>query len=177
MQLQVPFPPMNKCLPHPEIKMEERADDSAESSKHSTETVKPALDLEHDKVCTLKPRYLIPDSENQFQNVGTSDIDWTSLSQQLIRVLERAIFSRVKSAPEINPLSKQKVIKVQLNTSTASAESDSEKGSGVSVADIATADEAGCIGQGEMVVQGNARIAVLFSGGVDSVVLAALTDR
>ena len=84
--------------------------------------------------------------------VHPDEVNWYALAQQLIEVLQKAIKARVVRAPPIR----------ELNSVVAPS-----KASDVSTGVIGAA-------AGD---QGNARVAILFSGGVDSVVLAALTDR
>ena len=77
----------------------------------------------------------------------TQETDWNTLAQHLLSVLQQAIQSRVDRAPRVTHTISQDTVTV---------------GCGPNIGSI---------------VQGAARVAILFSGGVDSVVLAALTDR
>lgn len=79
----------------------------------------------------------------------TQETDWNMLAQHLLSVLQQAIQSRIDRAPRVTPT-------VSQDTVTVGCGPPLDAGS---------------------VVLGGARVALLFSGGVDSVVLAALTDR
>ena len=79
----------------------------------------------------------------------TPETDWNMLAQHLLSVLQQAIQSRIDRAPSVTPTVYQ---------------------------DTATVGCGPPLGAGSVVL-GGARVAILFSGGVDSVVLAALTDR
>jgi len=76
------------------------------------------------------------------------ETDWHTLAQHLLSVLQQAIHSRVVRAPRVG------------HDPTPSQDTMSD-----------------CSVAATSVVQGSARVALLFSGGVDSVVMAALTDR
>ena len=88
----------------------------------------------------------------------TQETDWNTLAQHLLSVLQQAIQSRVDRAPRVTH---------SVSQDTVTVGCDPPSGAGF----------VGCGPDIASVVQGAARVAILFSGGVDSVVLAALTDR
>ena len=94
-------------------------------------------------------------------------VDWSSLAKQLITVLEKAIHSRVVRAPFLP--SSTSLLQSQ---GASSVSFESRKIERTSSQEVSGADK------GDVnVTHGRARIAILFSGGVDSVLLAALVDR
>lgn len=88
----------------------------------------------------------------------TQETDWNTLAQHLLSVLQQAIQSRVDRAPRVTHTISQDTVTVGCGPPSG-------------------AGSVGCGPNIGSIVQGAARVAILFSGGVDSVVLAALTDR
>ena len=122
--------------------------------------------------------------------VSTCSVDWSALAKQLIAVLEKAICARVVRAPYL-PSSTQEA---SATTSSSSAslvrgcqksESESEfRALGMESRHNQNKEQPVCgeelvarKGDLDDIIHGRARIAILFSGGVDSMLLAALTDR
>ena len=93
----------------------------------------------------------------------TQETDWNTLAQHLLSVLQQAIQSRVDRAPRVTHTVSQDTVTVCCGPPSGAGSVGCGPPSG-------SPDTAS-------VVQGAARVAILFSGGVDSVVLAALTDR
>ena len=122
--------------------------------------------------------------------VSTHSVDWSALAKQLIAVLEKAIRARVVRAPYL-PSSTQET-SVTTSSSSASlvggcqrSESESEfRALGMESSHNQCKEQPVCgeelvarKGDSDDIIHGRARIAILFSGGVDSMLLAALTDR
>lgn len=121
---------------------------------------------------------------------STHSVEWSALAKQLIAVLEKAIRARVVRAPYL-PSSTQET-SVTTSSSSASlvrgcqkSESESEfRALGVESRHNQNKEQPVCgeelvarKGDSDDIIHGRARIAILFSGGVDSMLLAALTDR
>ena len=179
--LQVPFPCLNKQLPPPsctekcDLSTVPPVDGGPDSTKHDScddrtvhfsdgSTVEvlqdPTVPVVHTSECqgTLPVRGS-QDSVSSEKNavcvcsslvatMTAQETDWHTLAQHLLSVLQQAIHSRVVRAPRVG------------HDPTPSQDTMSD-----------------CSVAATSVVQGGARVALLFSGGVDSVVMAALTDR
>ena len=122
---------------------------------------------------------------------STHSIDWSALSKQLIAVLEKAIRARVVRAPYL-PSSTQEASATTSSSSTSLVrgcrKSESESESQVLGMEsrhsqneehqpVCREELVASKGDSDVIIRGRARIAILFSGGVDSMLLAALTDR
>ncbi len=126
---------------------------------------------------------------------GRGDVNWLKLAQEFILVLQGAILSRVNRAPRFRHDATSRTMDNDSSVEILSG-SRSEgklsaascmlggKGEGKEKVDMRSfspqspslAAEAVRENQRSL-SQGKARVGILFSGGVDSVVLAALTDR
>ena len=120
---------------------------------------------------------------------STHSVDWSALSKQLIAVLEKAIRARVVRAPYL-PSSTQEASATTSSSSTslvrACQKSESESESrvlGMEPRHSQSEEQPVCReelvarkGDSDVIIRGRARVAILFSGGVDSMLLAALTD-
>ena len=155
-RLQVPFPSLNKLLPMnvpvainatPVVVQE--TNHLVDTQTHSESCVSTDLVVERDvRISQLEA------------------IDWEDLAEKFLDVLEEAVSIRVHNAPllspsvtsEIEPLSKEMCSDMTLVRG-----------------DSGQVDTTGS--SGTRVVVGQAKVAVLYSGGVDSAVLAALVDR
>ena len=113
-------------------------------------------------------------------------VNWSTLAKQLNGVLEKAVHARVIRAPNLS--SSTHVQEASANTSSTSLgsgqKSESESVLGMECRHSQCEDQPACgeeliakKGDPDKIIRGRARIAILFSGGVDSMLLAALTDR
>ena len=186
-RLQVPFPCLNKQLPLPSCadrcelsavpsvtldgrpehgSCDDRAvqcsdggtvealQDPSARIVHSSECQGTASMHERGSQCSVPvsgEKNAVPVATSPVATTTAQETDWHTLAQHLLSVLQLAIHSRVVRAPRIR------------HDPTPSQATKSD----LSVAGVAIST----------VVQGRARVAILFSGGVDSVVMAALTDR
>ena len=98
--------------------------------------------------------------------IPTTTTTYHNYVSRLIDVLFNAVQCRVSRAPPVTQHSKQYYESSVVDGYVTSSDerSDSSKG----------ASGGGC---SSSVLHGSARVAILFSGGVDSAVLAALVDR
>jgi hypothetical protein len=119
--------------------------------------------------------------------VATHSVDWGALAKQLIAVLEKAICARVVRAPYL-PSSMQETSTTTSSSSTSlgrcqKSESESqipgmESRHGQREEQLVHKEElVAKKGDSDVIIRGRARIAILFSGGVDSMLLAAIADR
>ena len=193
--LQVPFPPLNKTLPLSPQEQQQQHMQHLESSPKSPvassdeaaiertklseiEThASPENTIEEEAVCSVSSTSegVVGggDPSPSLAPVSTLSVDWSALAKQLITVLEKAIRARVARAPHL-PSSTQQALATSSSSLGGCRKSDSEsqceeqpvrgKELGAKEGDLVT-------------IRGRARIAILFSGGVDSMLLAALTDR
>ena len=190
--LQVPFPKLNKQLP-----FTKNCDSNVVTSLHSETQVTSTQ-----CVASCEGRGTVQDPTLSFHGSGclvcmdekgsqqsasnekatlptaspliamatvTQETDWNSLAQHLLSVLQQAIQSRVDRAPRVTHTVSQDTVTVGCDPPSGAGSVGCDPPSG--------AGTVGCGPNTASVVQGAARVAILFSGGVDSVVLAALTDR
>lgn len=150
-QLQVSFPPLNKSLPQ-EPKAALSIQETTKSSVVQTPVSPEFGSFEGDG--------LRPICSKHAEEASIIDsVDWRRIAEDFLMVLEEAVSVRVHNAPD-----------------TASC------GSHFARQDISVMrSEVDCCGvlqvDGMELVRGKAKIGVLYSGGVDSAVLAALVDR
>ncbi len=102
-----------------------------------------------------------------FTDIASSGAD-SAIAQQLLAILQQAVETRVMRAPPLD-VGKESLESASTPRNHASTEVTAGASKSPPV-DISAA-------KGENVIQGRARVAILYSGGVDSAVLAALTDR
>ena len=113
--------------------------------------------------------YIVP---LDFASSGTgSDVEFHAVAQQLLAILHKAVETRVVRAPPVD-VSKKTLESASIPHKRESTEEENTVKQSTTGA-LATPPAA----TGGNVIEGNARVAVLYSGGVDSAVLAALTDR
>ena len=104
---------------------------------------------------------------------GTDSVaEFHAVAQQLLAILHRAVETRVMRAPPVDVSKKnfESASTPHNHESTEVTAGACKSSTPTPPADISAAN-------GGKVIQGRARVAVLYSGGVDSAVLAALTDR
>ena len=148
IHLQVPFPSLNKVTP---LEMTS-TDIPSTLIAHNTDaksihTTRGEMHLDFYSRENIKG-----DSASKETNIVCEfDIDWKCLAKKFLIILEEAVSVRIHNAPDLPAYKSHEV-----NISYA-YQMQYETGS--------------------QVVLGKAKIAILFSGGVDSVVLAALVDR
>ena len=216
LHLQVPFPPLNKCLPQQQqqqciqnLESSPKPASSSETATCPTERTKPS-EIESsassenaikegeeetiDSSCSISKGVVVRDDPSLsllLSPVSTHSVDWSALSKQLIAVLEKAIRSRVVRAPFL-PSSTQEA-SVTTSSSSTSLVRDCQKSESESESQVlgmesrhSQSEEHQPVcreelvarkGDSDVIIRGRARIAILFSGGVDSMLLAALTDR
>ena len=216
LHLQVPFPPLNKCLPQKQQQQciqnleslpkpatcsssvaatcptERTKPSEIESSASSENTVKEEETI--DSSSSISKGVVVGDDPSLsllLSSVSTHSVDWSALSMQLIAVLEKAIRSRVIRAPFL-PSSTQEASATTSSSSTSlvrgcqKSESESESqvlemesrhSQGKEHQPVCREELIARKGDSDVIVRRRARIAILFSGGVDSMLLAALTDR
>lgn len=147
-RLQVPFPSLNKALP---------SDDPSTCPPSTHKLEADLVDSSSDSAIrdiTCQPASLCND-----QQVG---IDWKHNAEKLLAVLLEAVNVRVKSAPSLPSC---QVHKPKFLQSACSSQPSV----------LLPCPALQCTSTEP--VYGCAKVGVLFSGGVDSVVLAALVDR
>lgn len=117
-------------------------------------------------------------------HLPTPTVDWRALAAQLISVLEKAVLSRAVRAPYMPSIAiettdaSSAISSITMATSGASTASQHLCETDIEAAPTGSEQKfAERQTEGTKVVYGKARIAILFSGGVDSMVLAALVDR
>ena len=175
-QLQVPFPPLNKLLPvQPRLQTTPtNRSESAVAVERTSNTVSKEGVHESCIEMSVNADEMEGDSMSFLESVVSTvspvsvstSIDWNTLAKQLIAVLEKAVHSRVVRAPHL-PSS-------TLETHGATGSVDFEE-RGSEAAQSGSQEESWK--KAMEFVRGKARVAVLFSGGVDSVLLAALVDK
>ena len=179
--LQVPFPPLNKTLPaldqidsvsldSDEIDIEKRTlSSNVPSTSGSTQdTALPRLDDQDEIATAMRGASL---SHHMLHTLRPA-VDWRALATQLITVLERAVHSRVDRAPYLPSVT----VETQGASSANLERCDTEVETATGAVKSHQSPVEGLVVKSK-VVYGKARIAILFSGGVDSMVLAALVDR
>ena len=179
--LQVPFPTLNKSLPvhqslpqhsspalgRSEATTGERTESDVYSKEDATTTCTSGSDSR--VVCKVEAGKVDERGGASLLDKFLNTFDWSSLAKQLITVLEKAVHSRVVRAPFLP--SHTSLLQSQ-GASSVSFEGRKTERTSSQEASGADADK------GDVnVIHGRARIAILFSGGVDSVLLAALVDR
>lgn len=166
--LQVSFPPLNRQLPqvsNPNTDTSNKEQLSAVPTGFPTAltgSLKPESEQQseaHGACVPAESHYL---TKVHHDALIRSSASATSIeAHQLLSVLQKAILTRVVRAPHVRTVdlpaetTDQVVVKLKQEGSSSSCTSGSH-----------------C-----WVTEGEAKVAILFSGGVDSVVLAALTDR
>ena len=191
LHLQVPFPPLNKTLPPQHVKHSPTGSSKeavVESTKPSVvETNTSPKDDVKDKTAgssggANKAVIVRGDPSPSRPPVSALSIDWGTLAKQLITVLEKAVHARVVRAPHL-PSSTQKTSVIssaslgdrQKTESTSVLGMESRHGQSMEPSVCGTKLDAK---KGDLnIMYGRVRIAILFSGGVDSMLLAVLTDR
>ena len=193
LHLQVPFPPLNKTLAPPPQQQHIQHLDSSPKPTSSSE----AATIERTKLSEIEtsspPENSVSTSTSEGVVVGddpsfslapvsTLSVDWSALAKRLIAVLEKAVRARVVRAPNL-PSSTQEASVISSTSLGSSQTSESESILGVESRHAQSEEQPVCGGElvvkkgDSKIIHGRARIAILFSGGVDSMLLAALTDR
>lgn len=190
--LQVPFPALNKLVPSnqqqvlptqskkteavEETQLPISSQDVCSSSQTITTTVDRTEEVksdEEDLKSSCDPLETVDVAATNRYSMSSSPSlspDWRALSRLLITELERAVHSRVVRAPYL-PSSSQTRSDGACLMDLSKSDSDPVK-----EVELATATDPMKTAVSAIIL-GKARIAILFSGGVDSVVLAALVDR
>ena len=174
--LQVPFPPFNKTVP-----VQPHLQTTPTSKSKTTVAVEGTLSdsdfVESETLCKsygeikldsdMVKGGISSSSVSPVSVVSVSGVDWNTLAKQLIAVLQKAVHSRIVRAPHL-----------------PSYRVEARDDSSVNVDHRRNEEEpTGCQNQALVLVpkaeyiHGRARVAVLFSGGVDSILLAALVDK
>lgn len=202
--LQVPFPALNRTLPPQQCLHSQPAVLTKKTvvEKNDSELSSQGSSVEHRTVCRSdldkapSQMGIVEDSTIQSSNeekqtevsmkgvLSLSEpvsIDvWSSLAKQLITILEKAVHSRIVRAPHVpssvTPLSCEEQppateVSLEHHRKTDLApglEDESE---------LSIPTKLDTHGKCSNFIRGRARIAILFSGGVDSMVLAALVDK
>lgn len=146
-QLQVPFPPLNKVLPSPS------AQGLAECA------VQELTVTEHPRTSLKSGNPHEPRTDSL--EILPETIDWKHSAERFLEILAGAVKVRVSNAPRLPSCQAHKSEPEACSQLRVLPDSTLQPGSAPST---------------DMVF-GKAKIGVLFSGGVDSVVLAALVDR
>ena len=203
LHLQVPFPPLNKTLPLPPQEQQQQHMQHLESSPKPPVASSDEAAIERTKLSEIETRASSEstveeeaissvsntsegvvgggDPSLSLSPVSTLSVDWSALAKQLIAVLEKAIHARVARAPHL-PSSTQQASATCSSSLGGCRKSESESRIlGMESRHAQCEEQAACgkeLGAKEGdTIHGRARIAILFSGGVDSMLLAALTDR
>lgn len=198
LHLQVPFPPLNKTLPPP---LQQQHIQHLESSPKPTSSSEAAT-IERTKLSEIEtsapPENIVEEeaiSSSTSEGVVVGDdpslslapvsalsVDWSTLAKQLIAVLEKAVHARVVRAPNL-PSSTREASVTSSTSLGSSQKSESDSILGTESRHTQSEEQPACeeklvakIGDSD-IIHGRARIAILFSGGIDSMLLAALTDR
>jgi hypothetical protein len=181
---QVFFPPLNKSV----------EEQSLLHSVHSPITNTSAATVQSEAAGTTRTETSLPEhtDEATTQNAGkvelltpshsaeTATTTYDDYVARLLDVLQSAVQCRVSRAPPVIPRQMVKHLhKTPVLHSTA------EGGNGIHVQNTSGIENKTCYAQRGLgdsascgsVMCGSARVAILFSGGVDSAVLAALADR
>ena len=188
VHLQVPFPPLNKTLPPHQQQPVQHLEPLASSSEvAAVERAKTSeVETSASPKNTVKEEAISSSSTREGVNVrdnpslkSSPSIDWSTLAKQLIAVLEKAIYARVVRAPNL-PSSTQEASVASSANFGNSWKSEPESIFGMESRHGQPMEQPVCREElvGDLnIIHGRARIAILFSGGVDSMLLAALTDR
>ena len=180
----MPFSPLNKTLPaldqidsvsldSNEVYIEKRTPFNNVPSKTGSiqDTALPRLD-DGDEIATAASAMRGASLSHHVSHTLRPAVDWRTLATQLITVLERAVHSRVDRAPYLPSVTVETRGASSANLERCGTEVDTVTGAVKSH----QSPVEGLVVKSK-VVYGRARIAILFSGGVDSMVLAALVDR
>lgn len=156
--LQVSFPPLNKALPS-DLSTNIQMVESKESTGSSMAEYKllPSGSQGPEESILSKDEASTTNSTEMSSITSSCDaVNWKSMAEKFCEVLEEAVSIRVLSSPDLQSCKSH---------SSGCVSSDS-----TSCATLQTYP-------GADFVHGIAKVGLLFSGGVDSVVLAALVDR
>ena len=177
VHLQVPFPPFNKTIPvQPNLLTTPTSKSKTavvvEGTRHTlSDSIETETLCKSSEEIKLDSNVVKGGNSSSFvspvSSVSVSSVDWNTLAKQLITVLEKAIHSRIVRAPYLPSC---RVVARDVNSIDLEHRSHEE-------------EVAGCQNQTLVLepkteyIHGRARIAILFSGGVDSMLLAAIVDR
>lgn len=192
--LQVPFPSLNKVLPSVNL---------ATSTHPSQETVELTV---VGSTNSPDPSVVLYDgSKQEVKSPPDTAVNWSIIAEEFLEVLAEAVSVRVKNAPSLpsckahysyKPVQSADNERVETATVTCATVNSLSIQSvsnveiqSASVVDVRSVDGESALHETTVmscptlqssnveIVCGQARIGLLFSGGVDSVVLAALVDR
>ncbi len=159
-ELQVPFPALNKLLPEASTSIQQEPIKSQPNSSSTTLSEQAIRDQ-----CTDADPNVSEGSRAETTLLTQAEIPAAASSaEQFLAALERAVSIRVRNASPLQSC--------QAHASMSSAPAAVSDGKAKSACCAALQP-----GISAQLVYGQAKIGLLFSGGVDSVVLAALVDR
>lgn len=185
---QVFFPPLNKSIDEKSF--------SHTAHSHSSDADTGTAAEQSEVTGTAKTETSLPEHTDEdtsqddekvellasSQSIETATTTYDDHVARLLDVLQSAVQCRVSRAPPVTQ--REVVTQTQLHR-TPALESVTVSKEGVDIQNKSGEENKLCCAQkaledgasGGTVMRGSARVAILFSGGVDSAVLAALADR
>ena len=185
----MPFLPLNKTLPSSQQQPVQHSELITSSSEAAVVERTNTSEVEISVVPKSTLKEAVGEGVNVRDNSSISlsvesspSTDWSTLAKQLIAVLEKAIRERVVRAPFLPSSTQETSITSSANLGN-SQKSKPESVLGMESRHDEPVEQPLCreelvTKKGDSnIIRGRARIAILFSGGVDSMLLAALADR